>query len=328
MKRLKFLVSLSLFSTLLYGCTTTYSKSDIEQYIEEELNISYEYSIGQSIRKKDQQGHYDTYYKITLKDDYLTTFYIVNDIYDKDDSVTNTLRTNYIDIRRKQAYDNYLDHETFTLQTVNSSTTHLKGYKIRATFSNKEELDTILEEADAFQEKVEEDQALCSSTYSITLDYTYVYDHFFTINNTFDTNYAEEKYVYSLMYYQIPQEELAQYSSEFKEEVFDFYGNENYVGLKQEDGTIQYLDDVIGEYYWQLSIGGFYRVLQEANYPTTGDVTSYSFTGIDGSTYEFSYANGGNYSKDGESLFYRGYISTTDIKEMTGLSVYVGEKEE
>ncbi len=327
MKIVKVAISVTLLATLLSGCTTKYTKSDVTKYIKEELNVTNSFSIENSFTKEDDDGYKDTYYTVHIKDDYLTTFYVVDDTNYGSEWAANHLVSDYYSVRNKQAYDNYANQETLTLVETESENNDLTSYKIKGLFSTKEQLDTLIDDVETFNKKLKKDGALSSFTPTVQATFSYPINTY-TIEENFDlskdTDETYKKYIFYLMHYQLPEGELDKFSSELKEEALDVYGNNFHVGLIQDDGFIQYFDDLSARSY-RLSVGGLYRILQATNYPMSGDITHFSFVGQDGTTYDIRY-DGAYIDADGDLVTHYVFYSASDIERMTGLSIYVGPK--
>ncbi len=345
----KKLILLAACALFLGGCTTEYKKSDIEQFVTEELQIR-NYTVYVNTREiEGEDGYHDEVWTV-LDQANNVKFHVINDYHWGMETLCNSLETDY-----DKAVLNQIKQELpkFDFLTVELSQNEAMVWsaKILGAYKDKEELFSCCKElellkrafADLGYPKL---SILCQLEYHNPLRETIRTwevddaDHLSYTDDEIKQDEILRRFVKTALDYRF--DVIDSFTEEEIAESVAYYKNN--VGIcrtKREEreklnaNEIEYYDDIVSHYHNDVTYGTLYEILLREGFEPSGSAWHYQFTGQEGDVYEISYEfsdypydhdiTGYYYLKNGEPVLmqyhYRNYFSLEEVREMTGLDL-------
>ena len=317
---------------ILCGCTTKYDRGDIEKYVRDELGLR-GFTVSRTYTEitNSDDGYTDHLWEVTEADG--TVFFVLDDYYYSLEWVENTLRDNWSAVHVRQ----YLKGADLTGFSIDDPVEEhpMAAPEITGTYSSRSELHTIAEKLNKLADGCDLDLPIL---FEIKYDHPYRRignyekkegDFQGTVRKSehVTCDYTEEELI-NLLLDMGYEDRLSEFT---EDEIKDYVSKSRHaVGIKESDGTWHMTDDLVCSYFsYGISFPTIYEVLRRTGYPVYGTKDRFSFTGIDGSTYEMSESFVENewyyYIKDGvhvpmDAYFYD-HFNTGKLREMTGIEV-------
>ena len=340
--RLLLLLLSVLLLCLLSGCRLShFERSEIVEWTKEEFDEKVVVS-GQYEERTGEDGYVDRVWEAWLKSTPDLKFEIVSDCYYGMESVHHSINTTYYNVCGSHVFD--LVRAECATGFVPDETQHaFSSYRVKLLYADRAEM----EQAIADMETV--DEAMKRYGAEDCIAYTLEYDD--PLAEVDDTILSETFRTDSLSgAMQQLTDEFILYAADFRlaldqftqEEIEDAveHSDQKFL-LTRADGTqISYPDLAVSRFGYGMSFGTLYEVLKREGFEPQGSPEDFSFVGIDGCEYAFSYRfndyqhsvehsptgyrNGYYYLRDGEIIpmdyYFYNHMRTDKIKEMTGLS--------
>lgn len=335
-KTLKIILSVS--SLFLFGCTTKYERSDIEEYVKGIGLTNFKVSKNRT-EMEGEDGYTDYLWEVIDKDSGIT-FHVLDDYYYGGEALTNFLWDDY----DASIFLNYIDGYENNILTIHSSTSEgTSSAWIECTYHNLKELE------ECYNALIDIQAYYVDLGYSELMTSYYVeYDHslryaieineedsgdshgYLSYFTNEELDHLKENYLLCIIDYRFP-EALAEFS---EDEIKEFIATNDelvHVSIEHQGVSTTYDDLSASKWFYGISYGTFYEILLREGYPVEGTYDHYTFVGTDGHTYEISYSfndldgeNSGYYIlMDGEKkeLFttINPHLTKTEIKEMTSI---------
>ncbi len=327
------------------GCTTNYTKEDIEKYVRQNVGL-HDFTVSDEYRiRTDDDGYDDRIW--AAKDNHTgMTFHIIDNYYWSAEWMANRLEDDYDsaflyfikkDLPETPALSIDLDIEDGIYSAgISGSFTDENGLK---------ELWKDLLQLQLYFRKIQQPDL------SVRYQFQYLHpvrnatSHEWTQGDTWGwtdemADYSEmlNSYIQMAMEYRYPgtYENLPADQLEHALKDYEFR-----VRIQRADGSIECYDNIIANpFYYGISYGALYEILLQEGFAPEGNPGHYSFTGMDGCSYEISYdytdypypqtdgtvQYGYYYLKDGEQtpmdFYFYHHFETDEIKDMTGLQLY------
>jgi len=334
-----FLLAMVLCAAALSGCRMNhYDRTEIEkwaeEYFDEPVNISEDFT-----QRITEESYTDRVWTATLESHPELEFEIYSHKYYAMESIHHNIETTYHSVYGKYFYDKYIsENESFFApekeQQANSS------YHICAYFTDRAELEEIFSQAEKINAYMKENGVEKCLAYYVRLD-----DILSAVKDTevwvrVDPDDPESAFSeingklcryasrYRLALDQVTTDEL---ETAVAEEGFPFV-------ITRADGTQEsYPDLTLVQSGYEMTFGTLYEILRREGFTVDGTADAFSFTGADGSEYEFSYSfndypyeseertlNGYYYLKDGSRMplqyYHYCHFRSALFTEMTGMS--------
>lgn len=351
-KKIVLILFMFIFILCTTSCTTIYTRSDIKEFVEENLGVSdFVVSKEYKIRKERYEDDYeDKVWTVTVRKTGLQ-FHVIDDVYNNGDFKDNCLITDY-----NEAVLHFIQDKLPALQQLKidytSETLYLYEAKIIGIFENEEELKVC------YDELLLLNNAFSDLGYSeLAVYYNLKYQHSLRYMSSREislgdsdgyTNAIEsydemlKRYMITALIYRFDvidsfsDEQIAKTLADYDRRIGIYHGTQS-DRKYYEPNKITYYDDIIAKEYGDISFGAMYEILRHEGFELTGDLWHYSFTGSDGNVYEISYyfwgypytagneiTGGYYYLKSGEKtpldgLEYYSFFSVEEVEKMTGL---------
>lgn len=336
------LVFLMLAMVMMTGCTKNYDRSDIKQYVKDELGLK-----GFSVSKEPTEvtnpddGYTDYLWEVTESDG--TVFYVLDDYYYGMEWVTNSLRNNWNAVHVRE-YLQQADTSGFEIEEPGEDDL-MASVALTGTYRTRKEL---LETVRRLNDLADGSDLDLSIPFYIKFDIPYrsIGDYekeegdlkgSVRKSEHITSDYTEDCMLHLLL--DMRDEDRLR---EFSEQEIHTYvnGNQHAIGIRGEDGQWVMTDDLVCSLYsYGISFPTIYEVLNRSGYPVYGTKDDFTFTALDGSVYEMSESFVENdsyyYIKDGvhvpmEYYFYD-HFYIGKLMELTGIDAserWMIEKEE
>lgn len=324
--------------SLLSGCRMThYNEDEISQWAQEHFDEPVSVSRDYTERPSSDEGYTDRVWTAYLKSNPDLEFEIVSHKYYGMESVNHSIETTYSYVYGKYWFDKYTqEHSTDFVPFYDDAVFY--DYRLSVTFADRYELSEVTAQAeeivsfmkkagvdDCFDFVFEYEDILINAKTSNVYDIAKHDASFDEVENTLLTElilYAAD--------YRIGLEQFTQ--AEIEDTLRS--SDERFVLYRPDGSTKLYPDLAPSRFGYGLSFGCLYEVLSREGFSVSGTPTHYSFTGTDGSVYEFSYdfndmpyedgKAGYYYLKDGvktamDYYFYT-HFRTDFVEEITGIS--------
>ncbi len=338
MKKIMLIVVLCVI--FLCGCRKDYDKKDIKEYVKEEYGLK---SV--SVEEKPeaiQDENNSTDYVWTVTDKKHNMKFRVLDDFQADSLFPgNNLIGDYEDVRLAQAFEQY-DSKSISLETKTQY--GLCRATIKGHYSNREELQALFEETNAFLKEYLDNEVKVSIHFTMENPYRDAVDGYEMDSGDYRgtaTEFTKEKYEEAEKNFLLTALDygLENCLEEFtEEEIEEEVANSKYrLGVAEsEDGPYEYYDDLVASrFLYGVSFSTLYEVLVREGYSVEGDKNHYSFVGVDGATYEISYdfvgweyeegKVGYYYLKDGMEMpmdaYFYNHFETPFIRDTTGINL-------
>ncbi len=364
------LLFLGLLSVISFtGCAKDYKRNDIKNYVEETLGF-HNYTVSSEGVHFEGENERNTAWTVTNLDNHI--LFHVKTVYSSglfgmESNLYNDYETCLLQSHRNEFPS--LTHWEYRFNDDSG----LNYFNIHATYRNRNELAECREELDEFRRYVK-DLNLNLDSLHFNLNYNHPYrnqtNHELTDGdihgNLLDWTEYTETYCLcaylrtALDYYY--EDALAEFEEDeirtlIQENPKAFYN----VGIIRSEATIttdedgishqteevvEWYDDLVASYFgYGISFSTLYFILEREGFAPVGDPTHFSFTGIDGCTYEMSYSfddatyttNDGSemvgyyYLKDGETVFmdyyFYNHFRSQPIQQMTGILLKIGRQD-
>lgn len=314
------------------GCVTDYKRRDIVKYVKEQYGIS-GFKVGfnrQPLYGAD--GYIDYLWTVTESDG--TVFYVVDDRYYGTEWASNSLTDNrWAIVLKRYIEPNGLPGFEVVPNENPEGWPDMMSFSLRGDYRTRAELGQRVDAINELSRTVPK---------GVRIPFLLRFDHKFRTIGDYENSAAD----YSELLYspgQIVLEDAErrylntildmrydEYIADYTEDEIHDFVNENAhsFAVVRSDGTCDFFDDLLMDYYgYGISFPTMYEVLRREGYPVEGDKNDYTFTGIDGSVYEFSdYFSDGDwyyYLKDGERVdmeyYFYNHIYYTSIEDYTGI---------
>ncbi|MGX8774047.1 MAG: hypothetical protein ACSW8G_03205 [Bacillota bacterium] len=291
----KSILAIMIIMPLLFlaGCAVKHDRGDVEEYVSSNLGLSgFTVSRTSTEVTSDDDGYTDYLWEVTESDG--TVFYVLDDFFYESEWKSNMLTSNWNEVHLKE-YLADADLDGFEMEEVTQRSRNypcMKFTLLTGTYSNRSELHEYAEKLNSLADGSDLGLTLI---FDIRYDspYRYIgqgerYDGMFSGRASRDkhADYSDaEGRMLELLLERRDEERLKEFTDD---EIHDYVGNSSRaLGVRQDDGTWKMFDDLIGNTY-RISYPTFYEVLIRCGYPVTGTKDDFTFTGVDGSVYEFS----------------------------------------
>lgn len=342
MKKVKKVLIVFLLLCFLSACTKDYSRSDIKNYVKEELNLT-NISVSKTYEEiKDTEGYTDRLWTVVDKKNNIT-FHVLDDYGWGMESVANNLWNDYDNSVFLKYYSDLTIKDNIELEENNDS--GLNYIKLNCTFKNKDELADCYESLISYKNYYLEKGFDLSISYNVNYDFSLkkIGNHEITegdswgfMNNLNDEVYAKMliRYFSCGLSYQIDSV-ISEMNESDLETVMDFEDNHR-IFKTEDDFTVYYYEGIIANINsYGISFGTLFKLLEQENYNPVGNPWNYTVTNKNGDKYEFSYDfndelfDDGNlgyyYIKNNEkikmSYYFYNCFRTKEINEMFDLSI-------
>lgn len=331
------IVCAALMLALLPACRLEhYNKDEIAEWAQENIGKSI-YISSEYTERTNDEGYTDRVWTAYLKDMPDLKFEIISHKYWGLESVSHSIESTYGYVYGKYYFEEYCaNHETEFLPEYTEPVSY--GYMLKAVFNDREHLPQLIDEAESISEYMID--AGIEENIRFAFDYN---DPLAKVDDTdvsvfcgcapnldateenILSEFAQYAADYRLTVDQFTEEELAAAAEEFG-------GQFN---ITRADGTVvSYSDLSLSRFGYGMSFGCMYEVFTREGFEVEGTVERFTFNGIDGSIYEFSYdfndylyeddKVGYYYIKDGVKTpmdyYFYNHFRTHFIKEISGLS--------
>ncbi len=313
----KYIMTAAVFSAaliLLGGCTKKYERKDIEEFIRNQTGISgFKVKRERAELTETEDGYTDYLWTAVERDG--TEFHVLDDYHWGMEALVNTLRTDYYQVHLINAFPD-LPHSKIELES--SLENGLYTACLKGTFSSRSELLSEMDELRAIQQS---DSCPENAGYNLLFNYPYrvigeydstIGDCYGNLRNPVDTAEAENRMLLTCIDHRLPCR------FEFTEDEIHnaVEGNSHQLGIRNEDGSYTWYDDLCADQYsYGVSFASMYELLVRNGYPVDGTPEHYSVTAPDGTEYEFSYDF--NHPSGGRSVWMY-YLKNGEITDMNG----------
>lgn len=325
---LTILIMITLLS--LTACTKDYGRSDIEEYVYSELGLK-GFSVSKTCKDiEGKDGCTDHLWEVMEADG--TVFYVLDD-YVMMEWVTNSLKDNRNEVHVRE-YLKTADLTGFVIDDPGEEHP-MAGVELTGTYSSRRELHEYAERLNWLADGCDEE---------LTILFDIKYDHPYRTIGDYEktdadyhgtvskSSHVDCEYTEGAMINLLLDLRYEDRLKEFTEaEIHDYVRSSNHaLCIKQSDGSWYMPGDLIGSFFsYGISFPTIYEVLSQSGYPVTGTKDDFTFTGIDGSTYEMSESFIENewyyYIKDGTHVpmdaYFYDHFDTGKVKEFTGIEV-------
>ena len=344
---------------LLTGCVTEYEREDIETFVRENYRLRDFEVARQSVPIQDQEGYTDQYWQVTMTDGSGVVFGVLDDYFWGMEATTNMLRCDYEDVMLLHLAESYAGFDQ--VQIKHSREEGLTYAELIAGYGTRAELSARFEELMDFRDYVLQTGYTVEHSMRVRfemeselrsrmqgegeLSYT-VTDGDYTATLTGLDQSAFEKatgrFVRACVDYRL-MSQLEDFTEEEIQSALEgsMYRLGIYPDEDQAAAPRMYEDLSASNYAYGVSFGTLYEVLRRENLAVWGDSWHYGFTGLDGAAYEVSYdfyaknpalpeaPNYYYYLRNGEQIwmdhYFYNHFTESQVKEMTGLSLYIGQ---
>ncbi len=315
----------------LTACTKHYGRNDIKEYVRDELGLK-DFTVSRTCTDiVDDEGRTDHRWEVTESDG--TVFYVLDDYYYSFEWVSNSLRNNRNAVRVRE----YLRTADLTGFEIDDPVEEhpMASPELTGTYSSRSELHEYADRLNRLADGCSEDLSIL---FEIKYDHPYRfigdyekadadYQGVVSRSRHVDCIYTEGAMINLLLDMRY-EDRLSEFTAD---EIRDYVrGSSHALGIRQSDGSWYMPDDLICSFLsYGISFPTIYEVLSRSAYPVSGTKDDFTFTGIDGSTYEMSESFIENewyyYIKDGihvpmDAYFYD-HFNVGKIKEFTGIEV-------
>lgn len=331
-------------AALLSGCTTHYTRSDIDRYVREMTGLR-DFTVSDEYRTITGDDDYQDKLWTVTDDRTGMEFHVLDDYRWGMESLTNSLKTDYPDvvvdfIRNDLPATRFLNIQTDVENSMYSS-------QITGSFADISELQECYSELTALRgafhalgyPNLSVHYRLCmehplrsNTGYELTDG-----DSFGRTDSPPDYQEMQNKYVLTVMDYRYDGT-MDSLTRQQIEDALDSTSQQ--VGVFHEDsGTYEFYEDIIADQYYGVSFGSLYEILKREGFAPYGSPNHYTFTGLNDTVYEISYdfndyvymyngtpeKKGYYYIRSGEVVpmdyYFYNHFTEEEILEMTGLQI-------
>lgn len=327
---------------LLSGCRLShFERSDIVDWAKD--NFDRKVVISKTYEERTGDDEYvDRVWEAWLKDAPDLKFEIISDRCYGMESISHNISTTYYQVYGEHYFGRYLA-DSATVFSEDEDQYPFSSYRVKAMYDDRQEMEAVI----ADMERI--DAAMKQNGVEDCVVYVLVYDdplaavddtilHQIVHTGSFEklTDQLTEEFILYAADFRLA---LDQFTREEIEDAVE-RSSQKFV-LTRADGTqITYPDLALSRFGYGMSFGTLYEVLEREGFEPEGTPDAFSFVGIDGCEYEFSYwfndyahpvdhspsgyCDGYYYLRDGEEIpmdyYFYNHLRTHEVEEITGLS--------
>ncbi len=330
---LAFMLILSVFS----GCRLShYEEDEIAQWAKENFDEPVKISSDYFTRPSSEGDYTDRVWTAHLKSNPDLEFEIISHEYWGMESIAHSIETTYHYVYGKHYFDLYSNkNSTDFVPSYDEVVT--SSYRLEAKFDDRNDLSNIIDQAEDIGKYMEEkgieesvrffieyNDPLITAKVSNVSEYADCSSSLDDVEETLLNDFRLYAADYRLALDQFTEDEIIEAVSNSK------YG---FAVIRTDGSEIVYPDLAESRFGYGISFGCLYEILAREGFYPYGTPENFTFMGIDGSYYEFSYDFndydfGGNtgyyYFKDGVkipmSYYFYNHFRTDFLKKISGLS--------